>query len=53
MTSISRYVLVAFPAFIALACGLRSKAVYLGWLAFSLASQVILLFFFYRWIWVA
>ena len=55
LTSISRYVLMAFPVFIALAWSLfeGSRIRRMLWFGFSLASQLILLFLFTRWVWVA
>ncbi len=53
MTSMARYAVVVFPAFISLALLLRGRISRLIWLAFSLCSQALLLILFYRWIWVA
>lgn len=53
MSSISRYALVVFPAFAALAGVLRIRAVRSLWLAFSICSFTMLLFLFTRWFWVA
>ena len=53
LTSISRYVVPIFPAFIALAYLLEKKNLKLAWLALSISAQIILLFCFYKWIWVA
>ncbi len=53
MTSMARYVLVVFPAFISLGLLLRGRFTRLAWLVFSLCSQVLLLTCFYKWIWVA
>ncbi len=53
MTSVARYVLAVFPAFIALALVLQRRPLYLAWLGLFMASQFILLFYFYQWMWVA
>ncbi|MCE5209611.1 MAG: hypothetical protein LLG42_15050 [Chloroflexi bacterium] len=53
MASISRYLLAVFPAFIALALVLQRRPLYLAWLGLFMASQFILLFYFYQWMWVA
>ena len=53
LTSISRYVLPIFPAFITLAYFLKNKNLKLAWLTFSLIGFFLLLLCFYKWIWVA
>ncbi len=52
LVSASRYVLVIFPIFIALASGSKKIPERL-WFGFSILSQVILITYFYWWGWVA
>jgi len=52
LVSASRYVLVIFPVFIALA-RIKKQILGLFWLSFSLLSQVLLVSYFYWWGWVA
>jgi Gpi18-like mannosyltransferase len=53
LISISRYILPVFPAFISLALLLKKKNFKLTWAALSFSIQILLLFCFYKWIWVA
>ena len=52
LVSASRYILIVFPVFIALASGSK-KILERMWFGFSILSQVILVTYFYWWGWVA
>ena len=53
MDAVSRYLLAVFPCFISLSLLLKSKISYLFCAGLSMAIQIILLYFFYLWMWVA
>jgi len=53
LVSASRYLLSAFPIFIAIAMVFTRKWIWVIWILLSFVSQVFLLICFYNWIWVA
>jgi hypothetical protein len=52
LISASRYLLSAFPLFIAIALRFTRKWIWLTWILFSFFSQIFLLLCFYNWVWV-